>query len=210
MKLILLGAPGAGKGTQAEIIADKLKLPTISTGNLLREAVKNASDLGLQAKTYMETGKLVPNELVIGLLKDRLQKQDCKNGYILDGFPRTIEQAEALDKLNIQIDWVIDIDVPDQEIKNRVVGRRVCEDCGASYHVESKPPKESEFCDICSGKLVQRKDDQAETVSYRLQVYHSQTEPLKEYYRKQGKYIFIDGKRSIGEISDSILQRLGV
>lgn len=208
MKMILLGAPGAGKGTQAEIICDSLKIPAISTGNILREAVKNETPLGMEAKSYMDSGSLVPDSVVIGLLKERIAKEDCKNGFILDGFPRTVPQAEALDSMGVQIDMVIDFEVPDEVIKNRLTGRRVCEDCGASYHIEFKPSAKPGVCDRCGGATVQRKDDAPETVSDRLSVYHQQTEPLKEYYQGQNKLVIIDGTKDVKTISELALKAI--
>ena len=188
MNLILLGAPGAGKGTQAEIICETYKIPAISTGNIIREALKSGTEMGLKAKSYMDAGQLVPDEVVIGIIKDRLAQDDCKNGFILDGFPRTIPQAEALDKMGIVIDKVIDIEVPDEKIVQRMSGRRVCEACGASYHILYKKPEVEGVCGKCGGTLVQRKDDHPDTVNARLKVYHEQTEPLKAYYSAQGKH----------------------
>lgn len=208
MKMILLGAPGAGKGTQAEIICDSLKIPAISTGNILREAVKNETPLGMEAKSYMDSGSLVPDSVVIGLLKERIAKDDCNNGFILDGFPRTVPQAEALDSMGVQIDMVIDFEVPDEVIKNRLTGRRVCEDCGASYHIEFKPSAKPGVCDRCGGATVQRKDDAPETVSDRLSVYHQQTEPLKEYYQGQNKLVIIDGTKDVKTISELALKAI--
>ena len=186
MKLILLGAPGAGKGTQAEVIMDHLNIPAISTGNIIREALKNGTEVGLKAKSYMDAGKLVPDEVVIEIIKERLAKDDCKNGFILDGFPRTVPQAEALDAMGITIDKVVDIEVADEKIAQRLGGRRVCANCGASYHTEYKPSKVEGVCDKCGGPTVQRKDDEPATVLDRLKVYHEQTEPLKDYYAKKG------------------------
>lgn len=194
MKIILLGAPGAGKGTQAEVICNRYNIPAISTGNIIREALKTGTEMGLKAKSYMESGALVPDEVVIGIIKERIVKDDCKDGFILDGFPRTIPQAEALDKMGIVIDKVIDIEVPDEKIINRMSGRRVCEKCGASYHLEYKKPKVEGICDACSGTLIQRKDDHPDTVKSRLDVYHSETEPLKDYYEKQGKLTVVEGQ----------------
>lgn len=208
MKMILLGAPGAGKGTQAEIICDSLKIPAISTGNILREAVKNETPLGMEAKSYMDSGSLVPDSVVIGLLKERIAKDDCNNGFILDGFPRTVPQAESLDSMGVQIDMVIDFEVPDEVIKNRLTGRRVCEDCGASYHIEFKPSAKPGVCDRCGGATVQRKDDAPETVSDRLSVYHQQTEPLKEYYQGQNKLVMIDGTKDVKTISELALKAI--
>ena len=201
MKIILLGAPGAGKGTQAAIICERLNIPTISTGNIIRAALKSGTEMGLKAKSYMDQGKLVPDEVVIGIIKERLAEDDCQNGFVLDGFPRTIPQAEALDSMGIQIDKVIDIDVSDEEIVSRLSGRRVCESCSDTYHVEHNPPKVEGKCDKCNGTLVQRKDDHPETVKDRLHVYHEQTEPLKGYYEKQGKLFEVKGEGDINEIT---------
>ena len=208
MKLIFLGAPGAGKGTQAEIIAAKLNIPTISTGNIIREALANGTEMGLKAKAFIEAGKLVPDEVVIGIIKDRLAADDCDGGFILDGFPRTIPQAEALDNMGIIIDKVVDIDVPDENIVNRMSGRRVCKACGSSYHIENKKPKVEGVCDNCGGELQIRKDDAPETVLDRLNVYHEQTEPLKDYYAKCGKLRSVEGTAPITEITESILKVL--
>lgn len=208
MKLILLGAPGAGKGTQAEVICSTLNIPAISTGNILREAVKNGTALGMEAKAYMDGGKLVPDELVIGILKERLAKDDCKAGFILDGFPRTVPQAEALDRMGIVIDKVIDLEVSDEAITKRMSGRRVCESCGASYHLEFKPSKEEGVCDKCGGKTVLRKDDQPETVQERLRIYHRQTEPLIDYYRKQNKLYTVNGHSDLAVTTARTLEAL--
>ena len=197
MKLILLGAPGAGKGTQAEIVSEHLNIPTISTGNIIREALKSGTEMGLKAKEYMDAGKLVPDEVVIGIIRDRLAKDDCQNGFILDGFPRTIPQAEALDRMGIVIDRVIDIEVADDVIAQRVSGRRVCPACGASYHVDFKKPAKEGVCDKCGDTLVQRKDDHPDTVKERLQVYHDQTEPLKDYYANCGKLVIVEGQEKV-------------
>lgn len=199
MNLILLGAPGAGKGTQAEVICNTLHIPAISTGNILREAIKNETALGMEAKSYMDGGKLVPDEIVINILKERLQQDDCQNGFILDGFPRTVPQAEALDQMNIRIDRVIDIEVPDEKITARLSGRRVCESCGASYHTMYKPSREEGVCDACGGKTVQRKDDHPDTVKERLRVYHEQTEPLIDYYTKTGKLVVVEGQEEVAD-----------
>ena len=187
MKLILLGAPGAGKGTQAEMLSAHYSIPAISTGNIIREALKKGTEMGLKAKSFIDAGQLVPDNVVIGIIQERLTLDDCKNGFILDGFPRTIPQAEALDAMGIEIDKVVDIEVPDELIAGRMAGRRVCEKCGASYHLEHKQPEEEGVCDQCGGKLVQRKDDHPDTVLDRLRVYHEQTEPLKDYYAKNRK-----------------------
>ncbi len=208
MKLIFLGAPGAGKGTQAEIIAGKLNIPTISTGNIIREALANGTEMGLKAKAFIEAGKLVPDDVVIGIIKERLADEDCNNGFILDGFPRTIPQAEALDNMGIIIDKVVDIDVPDENIVNRMSGRRVCKACGSSYHIENKKPKVEGVCDNCGGELQIRKDDAPETVLDRLNVYHEQTEPLKDFYAKCGKLRSVEGTAPITEITEAILKVL--
>lgn len=208
MKIIFLGAPGAGKGTQAEIIAAKLNIPTVSTGNIIREALKNGTEMGLKAKAYTEAGKLVPDDVVIGIIKERLANEDCAGGFILDGFPRTIPQAEALDTMGISIDKVVDIDVPDESVVNRMSGRRVCKSCGASYHIENKPSKVEGKCDSCGGELQIRKDDAPETVLDRLKVYHEQTEPLKDFYKNCGKLRSVDGTAAIEEITASILKVL--
>ena len=197
MKLILLGAPGAGKGTQAEIISDHLQIPTISTGNIIREALKSGTEMGLKAKSYMDAGQLVPDEVVIGIIQDRLAEADCQNGFILDGFPRTIPQAEALDRMGIVIDRVIDIEVADETIARRVSGRRVCPGCGSTYHIDYKQPKVEGVCDRCGDTLVQRKDDMPETVQDRLKVYHDQTEPLKDYYEACGKLVIVEGQEEV-------------
>ena len=208
MKLILLGAPGAGKGTQAEILCERLNIPTISTGNMIREAMKSGTEMGLKAKEYAENGKLVPDEVVIGIVDERLRMDDCQNGFILDGFPRTIPQAEALDRMGITIDRVVDINVPDEVITRRVSGRRACLDCGSTYHIETKKPQVEGICDRCGSTLVQRKDDLPETVLERLHVYHAQTEPLRDYYAAAGKLLVVDGQQGIQEIAEQTLELL--
>ena len=210
MKLILLGAPGAGKGTQAELICSRLAIPTISTGNIIREAMKNGTEMGLKAKAAVEAGKLVSDDAVIGIIKDRLKMDDCKNGFILDGFPRTIPQAEALDKLGVDIDCVLDIDVSDEAIASRLGGRRVCPKCGSSYHVEYKKPSKDGICDQCGDTLIQRKDDSPETVLERLAVYHEQTEPLKDYYRKAGKLKSVKGQEKVEDTTRLVFEALGI
>ncbi len=199
MNLILLGAPGAGKGTQAAVISERLNIPQISTGNIIREALKSGTEMGLKAKSYMDAGKLVPDEVVIGIIKDRLAKDDCKDGFILDGFPRTIPQAEALDEMGVVIDKVIDIEVPDEVIATRLSGRRVCEKCGRPYHIVDLKPRVEGICDDCTGALIQRKDDQIDTVKARLEIYHSETEPLKDYYGAQGKLSVVEGQNKVEE-----------
>ena len=186
MKLILLGAPGAGKGTQAEILCKELGIPTISTGNILRAAIKDGTPTGLKAKSYMDAGKLVPDEVIIGIVSERLEQDDCKNGYILDGVPRTIAQAEALEKAGVTFDAVVSLEISEEEILRRMTGRRVCESCGSSYNVNAIPPRVEGICDNCGGKLIQRKDDTPETVRARLEVYHKETEPLVDFYAKRG------------------------
>lgn len=208
MNLILLGAPGAGKGTQAEKICEKYGIPAVSTGNIIREALKNGTDMGLKAKSYIDAGKLVPDDVVIGIIKDRLSEDDCKNGFILDGFPRTIPQAEALDNMGIVIDKVVDIEVPDDKIAARLSGRRVCLKCGATYHLEFKKPAKEGVCDVCGDELVQRKDDKPETVIDRLNVYHEQTEPLKDYYSKTGKLVIVEGQEEVDETTALVFKSL--
>ena len=208
MKLILLGAPGAGKGTQAEILCKELNIPTISTGNILRAAIKNGTPTGLKAKAFMDEGKLVPDEVIIGIINERLAEEDCANGYILDGVPRTIAQAEAIEKAGILFDHVISIEIADETIINRMSNRRVCEDCGASYHLVAVPPKVEGVCDKCGGKLVQRKDDAPETVKARLDIYHKETEPLKGFYAERGLLRSVDDRPTVAETSKGILDVL--
>ena len=209
MKMILLGAPGAGKGTQAERLCKVLEIPTISTGNILRAAVKNGTPTGLKAKAFMDAGKLVPDEVIIGIITERLAEDDCKNGYILDGVPRTIAQAEAMEKAGINFDAVVSIEVADEVIMERMSGRRVCESCGASYHLVAVPPKQEGICDKCGGKLVQRRDDAPETVKARLEVYHKETEPLKAFYAQRGLLKSVENQPSVAETSQAILHALG-
>ena len=199
MNLILFGAPGAGKGTQAENICNWYSIPAISTGNIIRAALKSGSALGKKVQSYMDAGQLVPDEVVIDIIKERLSQPDCENGFILDGFPRTIPQAEALDAMGVRIDKVLEIFVPDEKIVTRMSGRRVCAVCGASYHTLYKKPAKENVCDACSGTLVQRKDDHPDTVTERLRVYHEQTEPLKGYYEKQGKLVTVIGQEEVAE-----------
>lgn len=208
MKLILLGAPGAGKGTQAEIISGKYNIPTISTGNIIRAALKNGTEMGLKAKSYIDAGELVPDDVVIGIIKERLSESDCENGYILDGFPRTIPQAEALDDMGFEIDAALSIEVADSEIVKRMSGRRVCEKCGASYHTEYKKPAVEGVCTVCGGALVIRKDDEPETVKNRLHVYHEQTEPLKSFYENCGKLITVEGQEEVADTTRLVLEAL--
>ncbi|MDD5923570.1 MAG: adenylate kinase [Clostridia bacterium] len=208
MKIILLGAPGAGKGTQAEKICEKFNIPAISTGNIIREALRSGTEMGLKAKSYMDEGKLVPDEVVIGIIKERLAKEDCAGGFILDGFPRTIPQAEALDKMGIVIDKVVDIEVADDKIAARMSGRRVCEKCGASYHLEFKKPSVDGVCDACSGTLVQRKDDHPDTVLSRLEIYHKETEPLKSYYEAQNKLVIVEGQDEVADTTRLVFEAL--
>lgn len=208
MKIIFLGAPGAGKGTQAEIVSEKLSIPTVSTGNIIRAALKDGTEMGLKAKEFIEAGKLVPDEVVIGIIKERLAQPDCENGFILDGFPRTIPQAEALDAMGIVIDKVIDIEVTDERIARRMGGRRVCKACGSSYHLEYKKPVQVGICDVCGGELVLRKDDAPETVLERLKIYHEETEPLKDYYEKQGKLFIVEGQEEVADTTALTLNAL--
>jgi len=208
MNLILLGAPGAGKGTQAEILTDRLGIPAISTGNIIREALKNGTEMGLQAKSFIEAGQLVPDEVVIGIIRERLAQDDCKNGFILDGFPRTVPQAQALEEMGVAITKVIDFEVEDEEVMKRLGGRRVCEGCGASYHMEHKPPKVEGVCDRCGAKVVTRKDDAPETIRDRLAVYHEQTEPLKAFYAGKGLLVEVAGE-TIEENTSLTLKALG-
>ena len=205
MNLILLGAPGAGKGTQAELLIEKLGIPSISTGNMLREAIANGTETGLKAKSYMDNGLLVPDEVVLGIVAERVAQPDCANGFILDGVPRTLAQAEALEAKNVRIDHVVSIEIDDSVIEGRMTGRRVCSHCGASYHVVAHPPKSEGICDSCGSELVIRKDDAPETVRKRLTVYHAETEVLKEFYQKLGKLRIIDGNQPIEDANNAIL-----
>ena len=208
MNIIFLGAPGAGKGTQAEVVSQKLSLPTVSTGNIIREALAAGTEMGKKAKDFIESGKLVPDDVVIGIIKERLAKDDCANGFILDGFPRTIPQAEAIDEMGVEIDKVVEINVPDQKIADRMSGRRVCLSCGSSYHLVYKNPKQEGICDNCGSKLIKRKDDHEDTVNSRLKVYHEQTEPLKQYYAAQNKLSVVDGQGEVSVITELILKAL--
>ncbi len=209
MKLILLGAPGAGKGTQAEVLCKELNIPTISTGNILRAAIKDGTPTGLKAKSFMDAGQLVPDEVIIGIITERLAQDDCRNGFILDGVPRTIAQAEALEKAGIQFDHVVSIEISDETIVERMAGRRVCEHCGATYHLVAVPPKTPGVCDKCGGKLIQRHDDEPETVLARLEVYHKETEPLKGFYAERGLLRSVENQPTLAETSQAILRALG-
>jgi adenylate kinase len=208
MKIIFLGAPGAGKGTQAEIVSERLGIPSISTGAIIREAIKTGTEMGLKARTYTESGALVPDEIVIGIIKERLTKDDCANGFILDGFPRTVPQAEALDTMGVIIDRVISIEVADEDIARRMSGRRVCKGCGSSYHLEYKKPAVEGICNACGGELIQRKDDHPDTVLDRLKVYHEQTEPLKGYYEKKGILRIVEGQEEVADTTALTLKAL--
>ena len=209
MKLILMGPPGAGKGTQGEILKKKLGIPTISTGTMLRAAMKEGTPLGVQVKQCMEEGKLVEDSLIIGIVKERLAQPDCANGYILDGVPRTIAQAEALEKADIIFDHVVSIEIDDEVIMERMTGRRVCEHCGASYHLTAVPSKVEGVCDDCGGKLVQRHDDTSEVVRARLEIYHERTEPLKDFYAERGLLRAVENRATVEEMSEAILRALG-
>lgn len=209
MKMILLGAPGAGKGTQADIISKRLSIPTISTGNILRAAVKNGTPIGLKAKSFMDAGGLVPDEVIIGIVKERLSEPDCVNGYILDGMPRTLGQATALEEAGVDIDVALEIEASDADIEERMTGRRTCVQCGATFHVKTNPPKQENVCDACGAELVIRKDDQPETVKNRLKVYHQETEPLIEFYKSREKLKTV-ANMSIGETTAIIFKTLGI
>ena len=210
MRLILLGAPGAGKGTQAEILSSELSIPTISTGNILRAAMNEGTPTGLKAKGYIEAGKLVPDDVIIGIIRERLAQDDCKNGYILDGVPRTIPQAEAMEKLGVRIDKALSIEIDDETIVNRMSGRRTCKNCSRTYHVVSNPPKVDGVCDFCGGELQIRKDDVPETVRVRLETYHKETEPLKAFYRERGKLVTADNQPTIEETTAEIRKVLEI
>ena len=209
MNLILLGAPGAGKGTQAELLIQQLSIPAISTGNMLREAIANGTELGQMAKKFMDEGSLVPDDVILGIVAERVAKDDCKNGFILDGVPRTLAQAEALEARNVRIDHVISIEIDDSVIAGRMTGRRVCSKCGASYHVTANPPKTEGICDLCQGQLVTRKDDAPETVNHRLEVYHALTEVLKDFYSQRDKLRLVEGNQSIEGANRDILKAIG-
>ena len=213
MKIIMLGAPGAGKGTQAKKIAEKYQIPHISTGDIFRSNIKEGTELGMKAKAFMDQGSLVPDELTIGMLMDRIQKDDCKNGYVLDGFPRTIPQAEsltnALNESGQKIDYAVNVDVPDENIVNRMSGRRACLSCGATYHIVYKPSKVEGICDVCGDKLILRDDDKPETVKKRLSVYHDQTQPLIDYYKEAGVLANVDGTQDMDKVFSDIVAVLG-
>lgn len=213
MKLIMLGAPGAGKGTQAKMIAEKYSIPHVSTGDIFRANIKNGTELGMEAKKYMDQGQLVPDELTVKILLDRVAQADCKNGYVLDGFPRTIPQAEVLDKalteLGDQVDYAINVDVPDENIVGRMSGRRACVKCGATYHIKYNPTKVEDVCDACGDKLILRDDDKPETVQKRLSVYHDQTQPLIDYYNKKGILKEVDGTVDMNDVFAAIVNILG-
>ena len=209
MNLILLGAPGAGKGTQAEMLSEHLRIPAISTGNMLREAMANGSDLGKQVKQLMDAGCLVPDDVIMTIISERTARTDCENGFILDGVPRTLAQAEAMDAAGVRIDHVVSIEIDDAVIEGRMTGRRVCPKCGASYHVVANPPKTDGICDQCGSNVVTRKDDAPETVRHRLEVYHTTTEVLKDYYRKQGRLCCVEGEQPIQDVNRDILRALG-
>lgn len=208
MNLIFLGAPGAGKGTQAEQISKKFQIPTVSTGNIIRAALKNGTEMGKKAKEYVDAGKLVPDDVVIGIIRERLSEDDCNKGFILDGFPRTIPQAQALDDMGVKIDRVVDLEVSDDTIVKRMSGRRVCPDCGMSYHIESLKPEKDGICDKCGAELIIRKDDAPEVVLDRLKVYHEQTEPLIDYYTKQGKLKVVEGQNTVESTTELVLKVL--
>ena len=208
MKIILLGAPGAGKGTQAQMICEKYQIPQISTGDIIREALSNGSDVGQKAKSFIEKGALVPDEVVIEMVKQRLSQADCKNGFVLDGFPRTIPQADALEEMGVSIDNVVEISVAEEEIVKRISGRRTCKKCGASYHTEFKPSSKGDICEKCGTPLVVRKDDNPESVKTRLEEYRSKTQPLKDYYEEKGKLTVIQGVGNIDDIFGAIVKAL--
>jgi adenylate kinase len=208
LKMIFLGAPGAGKGTQSDIVAEKYGIPTISTGVMIREAIKNNTEMGLAAKSYTEKGALVPDEVVIGIIGERLSKDDCQNGFILDGFPRTVPQAEALDKMGVDINCVVSLEVADEKIVERMSGRRVCAKCGASYHILYNPSNDGESCDKCGEALSIRKDDAPEVVLDRLNVYHNQTEPLKDFYGKKGVLVLVEGQEEVKDTTALTLQAI--
>ena len=209
MNLILLGAPGAGKGTQAEMLTEQLQIPSISTGNMLREAIANGTELGKKVKQYMDEGSLVPDDLILSIVAERVTQPDCQNGFILDGVPRTLAQAEALEEKGVRIDHVVSIEVDDSQIEGRMTGRRVCSKCGASYHIVANPPKTEGICDHCGSELIIRKDDKPETVRHRLEVYHASTEVLKDFYGRLGRLRLVNGSQSIEKANEDILEAIG-
>ena len=210
MKIIFFGAPGAGKGTQAEIVSEKLSIPAVSTGAIIREAIKNGTEMGLSAKSYIEKGALVPDEVVIGIIKDRLSEKDCENGFILDGFPRSVPQAEALTAMGVEIDVVLNIEVADERIVTRMSGRRTCPGCGATFHVVYKPSEKGDVCDKCGAELTIRKDDDPAVVLSRLETYHKETEPLKDYYEKMGILKTVEGQEELADTTALTLAALGI
>ena len=210
MKLILLGAPGAGKGTQAAILSEKLGIPTISTGNILRAAVKAGTPIGLEAESYMKAGKLVPDDVIMGIVRERVAQDDCKNGYIFDGMPRTMIQAEKLEQFGIEVDVALSLEVSDEEIVKRMSGRRACHSCGATYHIVNMPPKQEGICDVCGGELEIRADDKPEVVESRLVTYHTETEPLKGFYAERGKLRSVENQPGIAETTEEIFRVLGI
>jgi adenylate kinase len=209
LNIILLGSPGSGKGTQAEALTKRLAAPCVSTGNMLREAVRRNTPLGASAKGYIDDGQLVPDSLMVDIIRERLKEPDCAEGFILDGFPRTLPQAEALESIGVEIDAVLSLEVPDEDIESRMAGRRSCKACGSAYHVERKPPRNEGVCDLCGGGLFRRDDDNPETVRARLSVYHENTEPLKGYYEEKGKLIAVPARDSIAKITARCLEALG-
>ena len=210
MKLILLGPPGAGKGTQAEILSKKIGINTISTGVILRTAIREKTELGTLAEKYINDGKLVPDDVVVGIVIERLSQDDCKNGFILDGFPRTIAQAEELSETGIEVDKVLSLEVADEEIIKRLSGRRECKSCGAPYHIEFKPSKKGDLCEVCGGELIQRADDNEETIRHRIKIYHEQTEPIKDYYQKSGKLVIAYGEEELADTTKAVSEALGL
>ena len=209
-RLIMLGAPGAGKGTQAALLSERLGIPTISTGSILRQAIKDGTDVGLQVKALIEAGHFAPDDLIVKIVNQRVSQPDCKNGFILDGMPRTLAHAKALDEAGIIIDRVVDIEISDEEIMDRMSGRRVCEQCGETFHIQANPPKQAGVCDSCGGKLVLRKDDAPETVKERLEVYHTQTEPLKDFYAQRGILCAVANRPGIAEMTAAVMEALNL
>ena len=210
MKLILLGAPGAGKGTQARILSRKCQIPEISTGNILRSAIKHGTPVGLEAKKYIDKGRLVPDDVIIEIIRERLTRPDCANGYILDGVPRTIPQAQALEDAGVEIDMALSIEIDDQRIIDRMSGRRICLHCGESYHIETNPPKQTDVCDHCGMELTIREDDEPETVKVRLEVYHAETEPLKAFYAERGKLKTVESQITVAQTTELVKKALGI